>query len=84
MDAHDRCTNLEKILPIVLLSMVEAEKFSDHSRTAWHMEIILGVRSEIGLMWQSSVNTFKKHFGFNKSGVFAWPYILPYDPGYML
>jgi len=31
MDAYDRCTNLgKKILPIVLPSMVEAEKFSDH------------------------------------------------------
>jgi len=31
MDAYDRCTNLEKkILPMVLPSMVEAEKFSDH------------------------------------------------------
>jgi hypothetical protein len=28
MDAYDRCTNLEKkILPILLLSMVEAENF---------------------------------------------------------
>jgi hypothetical protein len=33
MDAYDRCTNLEKkILPTVLLSMVEAENFSDHPR----------------------------------------------------
>jgi len=33
MDAYDRCTNLgEKILPIVLPSMVEAENFSDHLR----------------------------------------------------
>ena len=31
MDTYDRCNNLEKkILPIVLPSMVEAEKFSDH------------------------------------------------------
>jgi hypothetical protein len=31
MDAYDRYTNLgKKTLPIVLLSMVEAEKFSDH------------------------------------------------------
>jgi len=34
MDVNDRCTNLgEKILPIVLPSMVEAEKFSDHPCT---------------------------------------------------
>jgi len=33
MDAYDRCTNLgKKILPLVLPSMVEAEKFSDHPR----------------------------------------------------
>jgi hypothetical protein len=31
MDAYDRCTNLgEKILLILLPSMVEAENFSDH------------------------------------------------------
>jgi len=31
MDAYDRCTNIEKkILPIVLPSMVKAEKFSDY------------------------------------------------------
>jgi hypothetical protein len=30
MDVYDRCTNLGKILPIVLPSMVEAENFSDH------------------------------------------------------
>jgi hypothetical protein len=31
MDAYDRLNNLGKnILPIVLLSMVEAENFSDH------------------------------------------------------
>jgi len=34
MDAYDRCTNLgKKILPIVLPSMVEAEKFSDRPPT---------------------------------------------------
>jgi len=33
MDACDRCTNLgKKILPILLPSMFEAEKFSDHPR----------------------------------------------------
>jgi hypothetical protein len=33
MDAHDRCTNLgEKILPIVLPCMVEAEKILYHPR----------------------------------------------------
>jgi len=32
--ASDRCTNLgEKILPIVLPSLIEAEKFSDHPHT---------------------------------------------------
>jgi len=31
MVAYDRCTNLEKkILPVVLLCVVEAENFSDH------------------------------------------------------
>jgi hypothetical protein len=30
MDAYDRCTNLQKLLPIVLPSMIEAENFSDH------------------------------------------------------
>jgi len=31
MDAYDICTNVgKKILPTVLPSMVEAEKFSDH------------------------------------------------------
>jgi len=35
MDAYDRCTNLgKKILPIVLPSMVEAEKFADHPRSS--------------------------------------------------
>ena len=34
MDVNDRCSNLgEKILPIVLPSMVEAENFSDHPHT---------------------------------------------------
>jgi hypothetical protein len=34
MDAYDRCTNIEKkILPILLPSLVEAEKFSDHPHT---------------------------------------------------
>ena len=34
MDACDRCTNFGKnILPMLLPSMIEAEKFSDHSRT---------------------------------------------------
>jgi len=38
MDAYDRCTNLgKKILLIVLLSMVEAKKFSDHPRTYQHV-----------------------------------------------
>jgi len=39
MDAYDRCTNLgkKKILPIVLPSMVEAEKFSDHPRTLYRL-----------------------------------------------
>jgi hypothetical protein len=38
MDAYDRCTNLEKkILPIVLPSMVVAEKFSDHPCTYQHV-----------------------------------------------
>jgi hypothetical protein len=33
MDAYDRCTNLaEKILPMVLPSMVETENFSEHPR----------------------------------------------------
>jgi hypothetical protein len=32
MDAYDRCTNLEKILAIVLPSMVETENFSGHPR----------------------------------------------------
>jgi len=36
MDAYDRCTNLgEKILPIALPSMVEAENFSDHPHILW-------------------------------------------------
>jgi hypothetical protein len=31
MDAYDRCTNLEKkILPLVLISIFEAENLSDH------------------------------------------------------
>jgi hypothetical protein len=32
MDAYDRCTNLKKILLILLPSMVVAENFSDHPR----------------------------------------------------
>jgi len=36
MDAYDRCTNLEKkMLPILLPSMVEAEKFSDRPLKKW-------------------------------------------------
>jgi hypothetical protein len=40
MDAYDICTNLEtKILPILLPSMVEVEKFSDHPRKTNEMHI---------------------------------------------
>jgi len=46
MDAYDRCTNLgEKILLIVLPSMVEAEKFSDHPRIYYstHVKMVIGM-----------------------------------------
>ena len=34
MDAYDSCINLgKKILPLVLLSMFEAENFSEHPRS---------------------------------------------------
>jgi len=40
MDAYDRCTNLgKKILPILLPSMVEVKKFSDHPRKTNEMHI---------------------------------------------
>jgi hypothetical protein len=42
MDAYDRCTNLEKkILPMLLLSMFEAENFSDHPRITASLTIQL-------------------------------------------
>jgi len=35
MDAYDRCTNLGKIILLILLpSVVEAENISDHPRTS--------------------------------------------------
>jgi len=42
MDAYDRCINLgEKILPIFLPSLVEAENFSDHPRTAQQWSCVI-------------------------------------------
>jgi hypothetical protein len=41
MDAYDRYTNLEKILPILLPSMVEAEKFSHHPLTSKTLIVVL-------------------------------------------
>jgi len=36
MDAYDRCTNLgKKIVPILLPSVIRAEKFSDHLLAVW-------------------------------------------------
>jgi hypothetical protein len=36
MDAYNRCAKVDKkILPILLTSMVEAEKFSDNPRSYW-------------------------------------------------
>jgi hypothetical protein len=44
MDTYDRCTNLgEKIVPIVLPSMVNVENFSDHPRIiAWYLNTHVG------------------------------------------
>jgi hypothetical protein len=52
MDAYDTCTNLgEKILPIVLPSMVEAENFSDRPLLtillvyrAYLLNVIFGIK----------------------------------------
>jgi hypothetical protein len=62
MDAYDRCTNLEKkILPIVLLSMVEAENFSDNPRNT----IAFTVTYSEALIYYSYKSRHDEHRGNN-------------------
>jgi len=46
----------EKILPIVVPSMVEAENFSDHPRTGCHSNIRVGLDLEPKMSVSSSVS----------------------------